>query len=1232
MSSFGNPRARRGSGGGDDEEEDAWESLGPQPGVSQATSHQSGTSNHSTSLVPRTESVQSLRRRVELRQHLQQRLVHHPLQLLWSHFLWHLAQEFWVLDLQIRVAFLFLVVGAISKIIVLSTCLWYPRVILLLTIMLGTWIYMNPHDIPRRFERFIDAVIHLPHRIPETLENLNPQKARILCVILLFFPTILQVRTITFLTTLNAHGGGLVWNLMVAILMGATSVSYFIPKPTKAAREVFQICLLVLYGSALWIVMRQWKFMTMPSLAAPFFLSTGTLILAHDEHDNMEWFSGMVRNALRHTLRDILAQVGTSVQEDEMLQLAMLRWIVDYWSYRPSSQPQPPPQAPSSQQQATPPNTTQATPDLQQELQWDELQQMLATTTTQMSTEVSTLQQSENNRPTTPTSENTDTPSSSSSSTGNKNDRPTEDPLNNLHNMLASMNVDDRAKPAVAAYKRNVEEFPPTREVALVVSIARRCPASLAFFWQLAIASMFQSYSTTFFIMVMLIPLMALEVLRIHSWAKTCEAMSRHLDGDHSETEQSSTSTDTTNMMSKVLPEADPMTILLCHDEASSLAVDSEEASSDDEKLTIPTLLIVWRNMRSSVGALEASLTAARCVQTGAVAVDFAKNVMSLAEFGTEVSRHGWVHGLALIAKEVIFEHQGDINSAPRGSNATFTSSAVNAVQNSQRIAHNLGVLAEEDNHIGRVVAPIVGFFGFLGNVFQQNNDDGDNNDTDQSSRENSGGTAGDDENNNDNVRQYATNDLVDDASETMENMDDVSPDIASRVQPNESETKTGSTAKSEKAEDGIDLPAKALSTDATLSSPDSFREGSSKNPEESVAATESSLGASEEAAQTLSVDKKETQRIITEPSYSKEHQPAIDIPAGTGTLLASSPQEEISTKAADKETLDTVAPSAKDSSTSQPFVETKESEPVSTTMTSETATKESEAVAETPVPVIEAKAAETKESEPETKPSDPEPKSKEAEMASSSEKGTNETEAAVESESVEKLASVMELIAEAYEKDLIDESEKNEFCMKLSANGKDNDFVVGMEATLRGLILETSGEDNMDEASRTIVPGRCTSPEQELRGNDGVAEGAGAGKVNESVMSDDGWSPIVESVASEEAAIQPLDYSDRLANAVRTREDLSTPHLTPSQAAATATTTTESDDGDDDNLWVKVGVGVGVGGLAVLGAAVGGAFLAMNQDNPNNRRENTSNVTIERLDDEDGNEEWESTDQRQPQ
>ena len=58
--------------------------------------------------------------------------------------------------------------------------------------------------------------------------------------------------------------------------------------------------------------------------------------------------------------------------------------------------------------------------------------------------------------------------------------------------------------------------------------------------------------------------------------------------------------------------------------------------------------------MKSSVSALEASLTAARAIQTGAIAVEFAHNLVSLTSLASQVSQQGLAHGLAVIAKEII--------------------------------------------------------------------------------------------------------------------------------------------------------------------------------------------------------------------------------------------------------------------------------------------------------------------------------------------------------------------------------------------------------------------------------------------------------------------------------------------------------------------------------------------------------------------------------------------------
>lgn len=194
------------------------------------------------------------------------------------------------------------------------------------------------------------------------------------------------------------------------------------------------------------------------------------------------------------------------------------------------------------------------------------------------------------------------------------------------------------------------------------------------------------------------------------------------------------------------------------------------------------------------------------------------------------------------------------------------------------------------------------------------------------------------------------------------------------------------------------------------------------------------------------------------------------------------------------------------------------------------------------------------------------------------------------------------------------------------------------MEATLRGLIEETSAglpDATTRLESGTIIPSRTNSPDRAIEGTHQEP----MVRVSDSMMSDDGWSPIVHSVPSAEASMQPLDYGQRLAQAARPREEpLASESDVPGSTAVedgipTVGSSSVQEEADNDNAWVKIG-----SGIAVLGAAaIGGAFLAMQHNDRNNSnnnghgsQQNTSSVTIERLDDDeddgDRNGEWEAT------
>jgi hypothetical protein len=109
---------------------------------------------------------------------------------------------------------------------------------------------------------------------------------------------------------------------------------------------------------------------------------------------------------------------------------------------------------------------------------------------------------------------------------------------------------------------------------------------------------------------------------------------------------------------------------------------------------------------------LEVGLTAARCVQTTVVAVDFAANIMSLAQFGFEVSRQGWGYGLAVVLKEMLHLHTNS-NPGSRSPDAKYTNAAMDALTNSQRVGRNVRILMVEED-VGRVLGPIFSFIPIL--------------------------------------------------------------------------------------------------------------------------------------------------------------------------------------------------------------------------------------------------------------------------------------------------------------------------------------------------------------------------------------------------------------------------------------------------------------------------------------------------------------------------------------
>jgi len=630
--------------------------------------------------------------------------------------------ELWNLDWKLQLSLILIVVGVATKAFIFSTMLfWYPRLTLVPALLVLPFLYLHPNTWLIPLQGIADAFASPTSLARAMSRYLDPKQLRRFCIAMLFVPTFLEMRTIHFLSQIQQHqraGTTSRWELLNA---GVIVVSFGILYRSYCQRRVSpqdcrHRCLLVLYGSALVRVAMAWDVWNLPLLLAPFCTATGVLLLVSHEDD--EWLSRAVRMALRRTLRDVLANVSEGVQQDEMLQLAMLRWIVDYWSNTTTAAPPPssnnshPPNgsATSSTASSLTPASLEPSSQRQPDVQWTELLPMLTMTTDQMATEVETLQQ-HHPRPQRSASQSAAsmgsdyssqisgrpaarrTASASSFPEQSNGTNPAESSVSsvyNLQSMLSGMDVDEHAKPAVLAYQEMINDFPPPHIVAILVSVARRCPALLVLIMHVISP---RALTTSLSSSLILVPLIVMELLRIREWSDSCQRvqalMRNKSEGVTNDTRQ---------------------------DEGASLWMNRDGSTIDSMVLLVsgdrlctyrpPSLLVVWMNIRSSVSALKVGLTAVRCAHTTAVAVDFCGNLLSLASLGVEVSQFGWLHGLAIVAKEVIALHSSSTTSR----DTRYTSAALNAVSNSRKMSRNVRVLLEEENNVvNQLLGPTLG-------------------------------------------------------------------------------------------------------------------------------------------------------------------------------------------------------------------------------------------------------------------------------------------------------------------------------------------------------------------------------------------------------------------------------------------------------------------------------------------------------------------------------------------
>ena len=711
--------------------------------VTDSRNKKQNTARPARTFSRRTE-LESLQSRLEDKISVQNHLVNHPVNLFWQRFLVNFLRQLWVLDLRIRLGVILFFVGFMTRILVWST--WFilhPRYVLLSTLFLSSVAYVDPFDIKDQIKGSWKIGLYLidpasNHRMAmEENERCNLVQVRRLSLVLFLIPTMLEVRTFSFLSQIEMN---LVTQFLRSLCIFISAI--FLLRIRIQLNDIFYYGLLMLYGSSLCTTIfyyRDNETNEILHIAALFLTSTSTLLLFKDNQS--EWLSYIIRRTFRSTLQDVLSSVGERVAEDEMLQLAILRWIYDFWASKPSAsatttsssthtiemehtsmpinvtKKETEKFASSSSSSCSEQlfkkhqaNTVPSNPS--RDIQWEELLPMLSVEIDQMKQEVDVLQShnvqldhkkgdytnTQQNLSDHIVSDSDQLNASASSSLLQKySNQQTLDSLSALKSMLLSFHVDERADQVVTAYTRAVESFPPKKETAVTISFLRRCPATITLvthiFLLKDIASLVNSG-------IVLCPFIAMEVFRIFTWIKTCEQYASAFNNSEEDLIQNLA-------IPTCLKKLNSMTIIL----------------SPDFQFTVrpPSLLLVWHNIVSSVSALQSGLTtarcAARCSETAAVAVDFAGSAMSLANLGMEVSQRGFLHGLTVLMNELMSIHGGgrSINSRElmEDDSITYTRAAVRIVHSGQKMVSIIDALSKDKNAIA-IIQPFLDHLGMI--------------------------------------------------------------------------------------------------------------------------------------------------------------------------------------------------------------------------------------------------------------------------------------------------------------------------------------------------------------------------------------------------------------------------------------------------------------------------------------------------------------------------------------
>ena len=150
--------------------------------------------------------LQSIQNKLEDRISIQTHLVDRPLDYFWQRCLINLLRQMWTLEIRIQIGILMLATGLLMRVFLWSTWyLLYPRFAILSSVFLASFFYLDPldmHDQIKGTWNMIEALFS-PSEM-QIIQGIDAHKLRRLSLVLFLIPSILEIRTLSFLSRINA--------------------------------------------------------------------------------------------------------------------------------------------------------------------------------------------------------------------------------------------------------------------------------------------------------------------------------------------------------------------------------------------------------------------------------------------------------------------------------------------------------------------------------------------------------------------------------------------------------------------------------------------------------------------------------------------------------------------------------------------------------------------------------------------------------------------------------------------------------------------------------------------------------------------------------------------------------------------------------------------------------------------------------------------------------------------